>query len=221
MGNLSQKIQDVLFYAILDTGYVERKNMYAKCEQLICGNAGIIQLRAKKESHFEMREIAFEILPLFQKKDSPIFVINDNIDLALSIENAGLHIGQDDMCPKEARKLLGNNRLLGLSTHSIEQATCANNLADTLDYFAVGPVFATNTKPGRAAVGLELVSQIKTMKPALPWFAIGGVNFETAPSVVKAGAERLVVVSALLNLPDSSEKINYFTSLIKHEHFGK
>jgi len=221
MGNLSQKIQDVLFYAILDTGYVERKNMYAKCQELIRGKAGIIQLRAKKESPKEMKKIALEILPLFQEKNSPIFVINDNIDLALSIENVGLHIGQDDICPKKARKLLGNNRLLGLSTHSIEQAKNANEFSGILDYFAVGPVYATNTKPGRKAVGLELVSQVKAMKPALPWFAIGGVNFETAPDVVKAGAEKLVVVSALLNLPDSSEKISYFTSLIENEHFRK
>lgn len=97
--------------------------------------------------------------------------------------------------------------MLGLSTHSIEQAKSADALNGILDYFAVGPVFATNTKPGRPAVGLELVSSVADFKPCLPWFAIGGINKSTARKVRSAGAERIVAVSDVLVPQDTTGAI--------------
>ncbi len=203
MGKFSKKFADATLYAILDTGYVARKSMFAKCEELIAGGTRIIQLRAKNETAKEHREIALEILPLFASKDAPLLIINDDIELAAELPRAGLHIGQDDMPPKRARMIIGKDKPLGLSTHSLIEAMSADAMEDTLDYFAVGPVFATQTKPGRPAVGLELVREVAALKTRLPWFAIGGVNMRTLKDVANAGAERIVVVSEILKAEDS------------------
>ncbi len=207
MGQLSERLKDAQFYGILDSGYVSRADMYSKCSQLINAGTKIIQLRAKLQTHSQRREIALEILPLFQRECAPFFVINDDAELAASLPGAGLHIGQDDIPPAAARKIIGGGRVLGLSTHSIEQAKSADALNGILDYFAVGPVFATNTKPGRPAVGLELVSSVADFKPCLPWFAIGGINKSTARKVRSAGAERIVAVSDVLVPQDTTGAI--------------
>lgn len=210
--DLNQKLKDAVFYGILDTGYVPKELTRQKCQELIDGGCGLIQLRAKKESSLERAKLAEEILPLFDTKNAPIFIINDDIDLAKNIEIAGLHIGQDDFDPRKAREILGDKKTLGLSTHSLEQAKKANSLKGVLDYFAVGPLFATQTKPGRTPVGLELVGLVKNMRPALPWFCIGGVNLNTAALVAKAGAERIVAVSDVLKPADTAAAVKALTA---------
>ncbi len=208
MAELSFQLQNAIFYGIIDTGYVSPDMMFAKCRMLADANVKIIQLRAKNEDAQIKRKIAFELLPIFQKPNAPFFIINDDIELASDIcrkiENAGLHVGQDDCPIQEARKAIGKNRILGLSTHSIAQATKANENANLLDYFAVGPVYSTMTKPGRQAVGLELVRYVsQELKPVIPWFCIGGINLKTASEVRKAGGERIVAVSDVLK-PDNT-----------------
>lgn len=209
----SEKFRQAPFYAILDTGYVPREKLADKCGQLIEGGAKIVQLRAKKETSCQRRQIALSLLPMFRAKNAPIFVINDDLELAASLDgpNIGLHIGQDDIPPYKARMQLGYDKALGLSTHSLIEAQSADAMADVLDYFAVGPVFATQTKPGRKPVGLSLVEKVALMKPKLPWFAIGGINSNTLESVAKAGAERIVVVSDVLVKPDSAEAVRSLT----------
>ena len=210
--DLNKKLKDAVFYGILDTGYVEPQNMHEKCRQLIEGGCGVIQLRAKKQSHLERAKMAEEILPLFDAPNSPIFIINDDYELAARLPRAGLHIGQDDMSPLKAREILGDGRVLGLSTHSPEQAQKANALAGVINYFAVGPVYATATKPGRVPVGLELVKFASQMNPAIAWFAIGGVNLKTAADVAKAGAQRIVAVSDVLKPADTANAVRTLTA---------
>lgn len=207
MNNNRQILQDCVFYGILDSGYVEKSALKSKCRDLILGGAKIIQLRAKKESEKERAQMALEITPLFETENAPIFIINDDINLAKAIGFAGAHIGQDDIPAQTARDILGQDKVIGLSTHSPEQALAANNLAGIIDYFAVGPVYATQTKPGRVPVGLELVKFAAQMKAKLPWFAIGGVNLETANDVRKAGAERIVAVSDVLKPSDTAQAV--------------
>lgn len=220
MGGASYKIRECVFYGILDTAYVSRKELSAKCRQLMETGTPLIQLRAKKECAEERREMAFEILPLFRGNPRCNLIINDDIALAGEIcsiiPNSGLHMGQEDGDPVQARKLIGKNRILGLSTHSIEQARAADNLSEILDYFAVGPVFETNTKPGRKAVGLGLIRDVKAINPALPWFAIGGINEKNAIEVRLAGAGRIVAVSAVLTPDDTTKAVE----LLKKRFFG-
>ncbi len=205
-------LRDAVFYGIVDTGYVPFEKIESKCAALRDGGAKIIQLRAKKENHQTRRELALRLLPIFQTDNAPIFIINDDVELAASLPLAGLHIGQDDIPPADARRIIGEEKCLGLSTHSIEQAKAADSLSGVIDYFAVGPVYATNTKPGRKPVGLELVKQVSEMSPKLPWFAIGGVNLKTAQAVRKSGAERIVAVSDVLATENTRNAVSALVS---------
>lgn len=207
MTNIKEILESSVFYGILDTGYVAIPDIKKKCQALIDGGSKIIQLRAKKESDKQRAKIALEIESLFLTSNAPIFIINDDIMLAKSIGFAGVHIGQDDINPLNAREILGKDKVIGLSTHSPKQAQDADKLADIIDYFAVGPVYATQTKPGRTPVGLELVNFASKMNPKLPWFAIGGINLTTARQVKKAGAKRIVAVSDVLKPDDTAQAI--------------
>ena len=195
-------LQTARFYGILDTGYVNPKNWETKCRALLEGGAGIVQLRAKKESHTERRKLLERILPLFEEGNVPL-VINDDIELAVAYPGVGLHVGQEDVCPRDARDRIGPNVILGLSTHSQEQAKEAIAMVGVLDYFAVGPVFPTGTKPDYEAVGLKLVKQVRAMNPPIPFFCIGGIGQHNAPEVREAGADGLVAVSAVLCADDT------------------
>jgi thiamine-phosphate pyrophosphorylase len=190
-------LQAARFYGILDTGYVDPENWETKCLALLEGGAGIVQLRAKKESHDERRKLLERILPLFEGGNVPL-VVNDNLELAVAYPGIGLHVGQEDVCPRDAREYLGPEVILGLSTHSLEQAKEAVAMAGVLDYFAVGPVFPTGTKPDYEAVGLKLVQQVRAMNPPIPFFCIGGIGLDNASEVREAGASGLVAVSSVL-----------------------
>ena len=201
MGLLSKKISGCVFYGILDTGYVKPEFLYDKCQSIVDAHVNIVQLRAKLEDAPTRRNIAFELLPIFKKREDIFFIINDDIELAAEIcsiiPNAGLHIGQDDGSPKEA--------------------AAAESLKGVLDYFAVGPVYATNTKPGRPAVGLELVSKVAESRPSLPWFCIGGVNMRTARAVWNAGGRRIVAVSDVLLAENTTTAIES----LRNEFLGR
>ena len=202
------------FYGILDTAYVSLDDWTAKCAALIGGGADIIQLRAKKESHAERVKLLEAILPLFEERPLPL-IINDDIDLALLYPGLGLHVGQDDLQAPEARDRLGPERILGLSTHSIEQAREAIDLGATIDYFAIGPIFATATKPDYPPVGLELVRQVTAMQPQTPLFCIGGINRQNALDIKAAGAQRLVAVSDVLCATDTAAAVRELKRILE------
>ncbi len=210
-------LRSARFYAILDTGYVPRSQWYPVCRALITGGADLIQMRAKAETAAGRRELLDEILPLFTAPgiDAPPLVINDDIELALSHPGLGLHVGQDDLSPIEARKRLGPERILGLSTHSDDQAAHARALGtDVLSYFAVGPVYPTQTKPDYASVGLALVSRVAAGQGDLPFFCIGGINRGNVREVIAAGARRVVAVSDILCDPDPAGAIREMLALL-------
>lgn len=122
--------------------------------------------------------------------------VNDRADLAVLANTDIVHIGQDDLTPAQARQVVGGAILIGRSTHAIVEAREADADAD-VDYFAVGPVWPTPTKPGRAAPGLALVDAVAAVRPRKPWFAIGGIDGDRVAEVCAAGARRIVVVRAL------------------------
>lgn len=201
-------LEDTRLYGILDTGYLpaETTAFVDACAQLIAGGVDILQLRAKRESMEKRRELLAAIMPAVREARIPL-IINDHIELALEQEETGLHIGQEDLAPQEARQRLGTGRLLGLSTHSVEQARAALSLPPgTLDYFCIGPVFPTGTKPDYQAVGLGTVQEVcrlvQASAGAPPLFAIGGINAQTLPAVCASGVRRVVVVSAMLLATD-------------------
>ena len=190
-------------YAILDASYANEAAFPGLADQLIRGGAGILQIRAKQSNKEERVRMARTVLPIAQSASVPL-IINDDIDAVIQLPGTGLHIGQDDMPPDEARDRLGHDRIIGLSTHSREQAEQAEQLAEQgiIDYFAIGPVFATPTKPDYTPVTPDLVHWAIARRFKTLHFFIGGLNRETLPIVGKLGAKRVVIVSALLRASD-------------------
>lgn len=211
------RLAQARLYGILDSGYVPPNRWVEVCQALLRGGVDLIQVRAKKESACERERLLERVLPLFGGADTPPLIVNDDLDLALRYPGVGLHIGQDDTPPEEARALLGRDRLLGWSTHSESQIEGAVDLGRTLDYFAIGPVFATGTKPEYPPVGTALLrwARAHAGEDWPPWFAIGGINRSTLGSVVAAGACRVVVVSALLCHPNPQAATRELADLLQ------
>jgi thiamine-phosphate pyrophosphorylase len=159
-------------------------------EAALRGGVEIVQLRMKHASD----EAVLSAAGRFRRaclRHGALFILNDRPDLAVAAEADGVHVGQDDVPLAEARASVGADRLVGLSTHSPGQIDAAE-----ADYIGVGPVYATPTKPGRPAVGLELV-RYAAGHAAMPFFAIGGIGAAVVPAVRAAGARRIAVVRAL------------------------
>jgi len=133
-------------------------------------------------------------------------IVNDRADLAVMSRAAGVHVGQEDLAPGEARRLVGPGGIVGCSTHTVQQITAA--IAEPISYLAVGPVFGTTTKDtGYAAVGLELVSTAARLAGALPVVAIGGITIDTAESVLRAGATSVAVIGDLVAHGDPRARV--------------
>ena len=194
------------FYAILDTGYLPVARFAEMGRAVLAGGAGIVQVRAKDATTAQRVAILKTLAPLCAAADAPL-ICNDDVEAALAVPGVGLHVGQHDLAPRAARAALGPGRVLGLSTHSLAQAQAALLLGDVLEYFAVGPVFPTGTKPDYPAVGLELVRAVAALAPPRPWFCIGGINRENAAPVRAAGARAIVAVSAVLRAAEPEKMV--------------
>jgi thiamine-phosphate pyrophosphorylase len=169
--------------------------------EALANGADMIQLRDQSLADGELVEAARAFRAAADDHDA-LFVLNDRPDLVAACEADGAHVGQEDMHPADARALLPADRLLGLSTHSREQIEAAQELGDdSPDYLSVGPIWATPTKEGRPAVGLELIDTAARIT-RLPWFAIGGIDPHNVGEVVAAGARRIVVVRAIRDAED-------------------
>lgn len=172
----------------------------ARLRAALDGGVDVVQLRMKDaEDDAAILREADWMLQACETAGVP-FVLNDRPDLAAACGAHGVHVGQDDASVTAARTALGPGAIVGLSTHAPDQLAAADPSAS---YVAVGPVFATPTKPGRPAVGLEYVRHAAThAPPARPWFAIGGIDQQTVGAVVEAGARRIVVVRAIVEAGD-------------------
>jgi len=161
----------------------------------IRGGVDLIQLRDKSLSDEELVEAA----QAFTGHDA-LFILNDRPDLVEACGADGVHVGQDDASPAEAREAVGPDRIVGRSTHAPAQAAAADADPD-VDYLAVGPVHATPTKPGRPAAGLQYVTYAASAV-SKPWFAIGGLDAGNVHEVIERGATRIVVVRAITEAAD-------------------
>lgn len=190
-------------YAFVDTAYLHGRAPEIVAQQLCDGGADLIQLRAKTSSPDEIRRMAEAIAPVLRKANVGL-VINDHLDIARAVGADICHLGQEDFFDaghRHVSEVRGEKSevRIGLSTHAPEQAERA--VAAGADCIAIGPIYATGTKPTAKPVTLEYVRWAKA-NVKLPWFAIGGINLQTIDAVLEAGAERICVVSAILNAPD-------------------
>ncbi len=164
----------------------------------LAGGADIVQLREKAAADGAILAAADEFRRAADEHGA-LFILNDRPDLAVAAGADGVHVGQADTSPAEARAIVGEGAIVGLSTHSTAQADTAQDAG--VDYFCVGPVHATPTKAGRPAVGLEPVRHAAAAA-RLPWFAIGGLSAGNLGPVLEAGARRIVVVRAITEARD-------------------
>jgi thiamine-phosphate pyrophosphorylase len=168
--------------------------------RLSAGGATVIQLREKNLAAREFFKEAQEALGKARERGVKI-IINDRLDIALALKADGVHLGQDDLPPAEARRLLGPDAIIGFSTHNFEQAACAAQLP--VDYLAIGPIFPTSTKQNPdPPVGLPGLSRVRQVVGEIPLVAIGGINADRAPAVFAAGADSVAIMSALLSDPN-------------------
>jgi thiamine-phosphate pyrophosphorylase len=193
-------LADCRLYAFVDTAYLQGRAPELVAQQLCDGGADLIQLRAKTSTPDEIRRLAEKILPITRLANVGL-VINDYTDIAHDLDAEFCHLGQEDFFDaghKHVIELWSMERVvrIGLSTHSPKQAKRA--LAAGADYIAIGPVYATGTKPGAKPVTLEYV-RWAAVNVNIPWFAIGGIHLGNLDDVLAAGAKRICVVSAILN----------------------
>jgi thiamine-phosphate pyrophosphorylase len=190
-------------YAFVDAACLRDRRPADLARQLCDGGADIIQLRAKSASPAEVRRMAETLLPILDSAGVGL-VINDHLTVALETGASACHLGQEDFFDAGQTHVsqvlpAGSPLQIGLSTHAPPQAERA--LAAAPAYLAIGPVYATPTKPAAPAVTLDYVRWAADHVP-IPWFAIGGINLENLDDVLAAGAGRVCVVTAILNAPD-------------------
>ncbi|HEU4714229.1 MAG TPA: thiamine phosphate synthase [Pyrinomonadaceae bacterium] len=170
--------------------------------------ATFVQLREKNLPALDFFDEAKEAARVIRDAGLTL-IVNDRVDIALALKT-GVHLGQDDLPPDAARKLLGNQAIIGFSTHNVSQAIAAASLP--VDYVAIGPIFQTGTKANPdPVVGIDGLRAVRQAIGAIPLVAIGGITVETAASVINAGADSVALISALLSGGRAGISANYRT----------
>ena len=169
-----------------------------RVEAALRAGVTLVQYRAK-QSHDRERLKEAQALAHLCRRHQALFIVNDRIDLALLVDADGVHLGQDDLPTDAARQLIGEGRLLGRSTHTVEQLLQAQR--EDCDYLGVGPIYATGTKPDKQPQGLAWARQASD-QAKLPWFAIGGISAEKVPELRSHGVTRVAVVGAIMAADD-------------------
>lgn len=206
------KLADKHLYLVTNSDQFESEDAFLDAvASALEGGVDILQLREKTMPANKILPLAKKLKQLCLQYDTT-FIINDRIDIAALVEADGVHLGQDDLDVQSAREILGSNAIVGISTHAPEQALKA--VAEGADYIGVGPVFATPTKEGRIPVGLEYVKWASE-NINIPYFAIGGIDLENCEEVLKAGAQKIAVVRAIINADSPKNAAESFLEKLK------
>lgn len=181
------------------------------------GGASMIQLRDKVTGPRQLLPEARQIAGLCRKR-GVCFIVNDRLDLVLAADADGVHLGQDDLPPKAARVVLGKDKFLGVSTHSLEQALLAAEQGT--DYLGIGPIFLTGTKAtGYEPRGCDIIRQLRS-RIDLPLIAIGGIRLSNVGAVIQAGATGVAVISGIVGADEITSATRAFTTAIEQAILG-
>jgi thiamine-phosphate pyrophosphorylase len=192
-------LDDALLYLCTDARR-NQDDLPEFLDAVLASGVDIVQLR--DPSLDALDELALlEVFADACRRHRTLFAVNDRADFAVAAGADVLHLGQRDLPPTEARALVGGNMVIGRSSHGVSQATRAANEPE-VDYFCVGPIWSTPTKPGRPHIGLDPIRAVAASAPARPWFAIGGIDLTNLDDVLDAGASRVVVVRAITDADD-------------------
>lgn len=216
-----KSLADCRLYTFVDTGYLHHRTPEDLAQSLCEGGADLIQLRAKGVPADQVKQWAERVLPITEQA-GVWFVVNDHLEVAKAVGAPLCHLGQEDFfeaahthisqltetaASDHPSTFQAEGPLIGLSSHAPAQAERA--LAAGAAYVAIGPIYATPTKPGRPPVTLDYV-RWATANVTIPWFAIGGITLANLDKVLAAGATRVCVVSAILNAPDVAQACREF-----------
>lgn len=203
----NKRTVDYSLYLVTDRTLVGERNLLSCIEEALKGGATMVQLREKSLSSREFYETACQVKQLTDKYQLPL-IINDRLDIALAVDADGLHIGQEDLPANVVRRLLGSDKLLGVSAANLAEAIQAKEQG--ADYLGVGAVFPTSTKTDARKVSISELKEIKE-KVGLPVVAIGGINADNLAEVKEAKVDGIAIVSAILgesNIRAATQRLN-------------
>lgn len=204
------KLNKIDCYLVTDSN-LSKKGTISDVENALKVGCKIVQYREKNKSTNEMIKEAKNIKK--KCKGKAIFLINDRVDVALAVNSDGVHLGQNDMPFEIARKILGNEKIIGLTTHDVKEAIEAEKIG--ADYIGLSPIFETGTKKdaGRAC-GIEMIKKVRK-EVNIPIVAIGGINKENIVHVIQAGADAVVAISAIVCSNYVNREVSDFIKIIK------
>tara|TARA_B100000945_G_scaffold310274_1_gene302022 strand:- start:490 stop:1545 length:1056 start_codon:yes stop_codon:yes gene_type:complete len=209
-----KKSQEIIkannLYAITD----QKENLLEKIEEILIGGVKIIQHRYKEGNDKDHLEEAIKIKKLCEKYNS-LFIVNDRIDIALASNADGIHLGQNDLDLKTARKLLGNSKIIGISANN--KIDISKALKDHCDYIGIGPVFKSSTKEDKKPLGLEKIRSL-TKDIKIPWFAIGGIDKKNISYLKNYGFNKVAIISELMNSEDPKQEAIMILKKLSHEN---
>jgi thiamine-phosphate pyrophosphorylase len=207
---MKEKLNDIDLYFITDSR-LTRRTVLEDVESAVSAGVKIIQYREKDLNTREMIDEAKKIGHLCRKKNA-LFIINDRVDIALAVDADGVHLGNEDMLYRDARGLLGDKKIIGLTVHDAGEAMESERIG--ADYIGISPIFKTITKPDAGAPsGIRLIKHIKKAVK-IPFVAIGGINLENIKSVLEAGARSIAVISAIVTRDDVKKECKKFREVI-------
>ncbi|TDQ41688.1 thiamine phosphate synthase [Aureibacillus halotolerans] len=202
-------------YAITGEQFHPQRPLEEVMRDVLEGGASIVQLRDKKNAPHLVREKAFQLKALCDLYQVPL-IINDYIDIAIEVDAAGVHLGQEDVAIEKARAELGPSKLIGISTHGIEQAMDAQRRG--ADYIGAGPIYDTQTKEDVVApVGLGYIKELVSAELRIPFVAIGGIKLHNLHEVIEAGASTVCMVSEIVGNERPAHQIQQAIQAFSYE----
>lgn len=211
MKSKKKLLKKSLLYLILDRKQAGSSfSLYSIARKIKDSDIDIIQFRDKiSKKEIIIRDV-FTLRKLLSGSKA-IFIVNDYLDIAKIVDSDGVHLGQQDMSLKVARKVLGPDKIIGISCHNLKQAFAAEK--GGADYIGIGPLFPTPTKPEYKAIGLKTIKKLKN-KIKIPFFVIGDINLSNIEKVVSSGARRVAVCRAILNARNIPFAVRRFSTVL-------
>jgi thiamine-phosphate pyrophosphorylase len=211
MKSKKDRLKESRLYAIVEPRICIHKPIIETAGKLKGADIDLIQLRDKEGQKDKILRDALSLKKILAKS-KVIFIINDYLDIAKIINSDGLHLGQADTSIETARKILGRDKIIGISCHNLKQAIDAEKRG--ADYISIGPIFSTATKPQYKPIGLYCIKQIKK-KIKIPFFVIGGINQKNIQRVISSGVKRIAMCRALCQAKDIFKSAKFFQKILK------
>lgn len=211
MNSKKRLLEESRFYAIIDREVAGRRPLLDIAAQIKKCSPCLIQLRDKVSKKENILKTAYALRKLLLKTKT-IFIINDYIDIAKIADADGVHLGQYDSSLQIARKILGKDKIIGVSAHNLKQAEAGQKQG--ADYISIGPIFSTPTKPQYKSTGLNIIKEAKK-KIKIPFFAIGGINENNAGKIKSYGSQRLCVCRAICRAKDIRKTAENFQKILQ------